>query len=258
MDTQQPQFAVIGVGRFGAFWGRELSRFFPVSFYDVDAGRAAQVAPYGRWESLETCLQKDYIFLTIPIRRLEDFLKQHGDAIRAGSVVLDCASVKLAVQEWFTAHLPESVYYAASHPLFGPDSARNSLANHTITLQPGRIPFQQYDLLAELFTHRMGLRVLNISAEEHDRMMAYNLSLIHHLGRTFHKMQIGKLPLIMANLERMNHISRIAANDTEELFQDFYRFNPYAARVRDDFMENFRRVGEIIEPGTLRKRSVKQ
>ncbi|MCB0292985.1 MAG: hypothetical protein KDH97_22210, partial [Calditrichaeota bacterium] len=101
-------------------------------------------------------------------------------------------------------------------------------------------------------------RVLNISADEHDRMMAYNLSLIHHLGRTFHKMQIGKLPLIMANLERMNHISRIAANDTEELFQDFYRFNPYAARVRDDFMENFRRVGEIIEPGTLRKRSVKQ
>lgn len=235
-------FSIIGTGRFGSFWGTQLNRFFPVLCFDENADRNREEISCGQWATLEECLACDYVFLTIPIRRIEDFLKKNAQLFRPGSVVIDCASVKMCVVEWFHQYLPQSVNFAASHPLFGPDSARYSLKNHVITLQPGRLPYVRYKVLVDLFSREMGLRVLNISAEEHDRMMAYNLSLIHHLGRTFHHMQISRLPLIMANLERMNHISRIAANDTEELFQDFYRFNPFAEKIRDDFLENFSAV----------------
>ena len=232
-------FSIIGVGRFGFFWGKQISDYFPVRFFDVDEKNKREAEDYGNWCSLETCLQSDYIFLTIPIRQIEIFLRENAHRIKSGSVVIDCASVKMNVVRWLEKYLPEDVHFAASHPLFGPDSAKYNLRNHTITLQPGKIPYDRYKVLVDLFTKEMGLKTLNVSAKAHDKMMAYNLSLIHHLGRTFHRMQIARLPLIMANLERMNHISRIAANDTEELFQDFYRFNPFAETVRDDFLKNF-------------------
>ena len=236
MDTEQPQFAVIGVGRFGAFWGRELSRFFPVSFYDVDAGRAAQVAPYGRWESLETCLQKDYIFLTIPIRRLEDFLKQHGGAIRAGSVVLDCASVKLAVQEWFTAHLPESVYYAASHPLFGPDSSRTGIRGHRIVVVPGRIARSRLERMYRLLD-RLGLRIISTTAEEHDRAMARTQALTHWLGRSLTAFGVGPESIDTHGYRLLAQVAEWASRDSRELFQDMHQFNPFTQDVRARFRD---------------------
>ena len=162
-----------------------------------------------------------------------------------GTTLIDCASVKIAVVEWFRKFLPETVYYVASHPLFGPDSGTGGIAGQKITLSPGRIPFQKYRFLVELFD-RMGLLVVSITPEEHDKLMAYNLSLIHHLGRTFHDMQIDKLSLVMANLEHMNWISRVASNDSLELFQDFYRYNPFAEVVRDNFLSNFHKISSRI------------
>ncbi len=245
MKTEKPTFSVIGAGRFGSFWGMHLSRRVPVSFFDRDARRRESIAPPAKWAALETCLTCDYVFLTIPIRHIAGFLQKNAAKFPAGTVVIDCASVKIAVEEWFRNYLPPHVHFVASHPLFGPDSAAGGIAGHTITLCPGRIPFRKYRYLVDLF-YKMKLQVISMSPEEHDKLMAYNLSLIHHLGRTFHYMQIDKLSLVMANLDKMNWISRVAANDSMELFQDFYRYNPFAEVVRDNFLANFHKISAMI------------
>jgi prephenate dehydrogenase len=139
------------------------------------------------------------------------------------------------------------VHYAASHPLFGPDSAREGIQGHTISLIPGRIPYFKYDALVHIFADLMQLTVLNLSPEEHDRLMAFNLSLVHHIGRTFHDLQIYKLPLMMAGLKNINNISQVVMNDSLELFQDFYRFNPYSQEVRKRFIDNFNNISSMIK-----------
>ena len=247
MEDRQIEFSIIGAGRFGCFWGQHLSRFFPVSFYDSDESRKHVVEPYGSWAPLKECLNKDFIFLTIPIRKVEGFLREHIGDFKPGSVLLDCASVKMVVLEWFQKLLPENIYFAATHPLFGPDSARNGLEGHTIALIPGRIPFSQYHFLVNLFSEGMKLRALNISAEEHDRLMAYNLSLIHHLGRTFDDMHISQVSLKMASLDKLNHIARVTMKDSEELFYDFYHFNPFAREVEENFLSSFQKVSRNIQ-----------
>lgn len=247
MDDKKIDFSIIGTGRFGCFWGQHLSRFFPVSFYDTDESRKPLVESYGTWAPLKECLDKNFIFLTIPIRKIENFLRDHAGDFKPGSVILDCASVKMAILEWFQKYLPENIYFTATHPLFGPDSARNGLEGHTITVIPGRIPFHQYNFLVNLFCNSMKLRALNISAEEHDRLMAYNLSLIHHLGRTFHDMNISQVSLKMASLSKLNHIARVTMNDSEELFYDFCHFNPFAREVEENFLSSFRKISANIE-----------
>ena len=78
MSNDQIEFSVVGIGRFGAFWGKHLSNFYSTCFYDIDQGKRNLVKNYGVWKNLETCLAKDYIFLTIPIRKIPEFLETNS------------------------------------------------------------------------------------------------------------------------------------------------------------------------------------
>ena len=234
------EFSVIGAGRFGVFWGNHLCTYYPTSFFDVRSETKKKIGSPARWQSLKQCLQKDYIFLTLPIGEMRGFLKKNMKAVKRGAVIIDCASVKKPVLDWFEEYIPEGIFFAASHPLFGPDSAREGLRNHLLTLIPGRIPLARYNFLIKLFSDKLRLQVLSMTAEEHDRLMAYNLSLVHHLGRTLHRLGIVELPLKMAGMKKLCEISQTVMNDSEELFRDFYRFNPYSALLRDNFLALFK------------------
>jgi prephenate dehydrogenase len=236
------ELSVIGLGRFGQFWAKHLNRFYPTYIFDLDERKAKLNSNIGKWASLERCLKKKYIFLTIPIRQIKFFLIDNENLFEPGTVLVDCASVKKPILDWFGHYVSDDVFYVASHPLFGPDSAREGLKGQKITLLPGKIPHNLYQILVELFAEKMELMVINMPAEEHDWLMAYNLSLIHHLGRTFNELEIYKLPLLMAGLEKMNLISQTVMNDTEELFQDFYQFNPYAMEVQKKFVHSFEKI----------------
>lgn len=252
MKKNDHEFAVIGTGRFGTFWARHLSGYYPVSVYDMNEGRKDIVAEFATWDSLDRCLGKKYIFLTIPIRQIVTFLHENKKKFSPGSVVIDCASIKEPVIQWMEKELPENVFYIASHPLFGPDSARGGLKDHIITLIPGRVPYEMYNFLVRFFRDQLQLRVENMAAEEHDRLMAYNLSLIHHLGRTFDGMQISRIPLMMDSLGKLNSITRVVMNDSEELFRDFYTFNRFSEEVRQSFQENFSKIVSTL-PGKQQK-----
>jgi prephenate dehydrogenase len=107
---------------------------------------------------------------------------------------------------------------------------------------PGRIPLERYQHLVRLFGNMLSLQVINLSPEEHDRLMAYNLSLIHLLGRTGHKIELERLPLMMDSMKKLNSISKVVMNDSEQLFRDFFRFNPYALEVSGNFLDSYSEI----------------
>jgi len=139
-------------------------------------------------------------------------------------VLIDCASVKVPVLGWFEDHLPDDVYYIASHPLFGPDSANKKLHGKKIMLMPGKVPLREYQILSGFFTNNLGLHIHNLTASEHDELMAYNLNLVHYLGRVLDDLGIPRVSLMMSSLAKLNEIVSVVMNDTTELFLDFYQF----------------------------------
>lgn len=240
------ELSIIGAGRFGYFWGKHLSKYYPVSFYDIDQEREKEVQKIGQWNSLESCLNKKYIFLTIPIRQLKGFLKKYGGIIHPGSTVIDCASVKVPVMRWFHRYLPEDIYYVASHPLFGPDSAKSKLLGQTMVLLPGKVPYIEYQFLVNLFTKSLGLKVFNLTAAEHDELMAYNLNLVHYLGRALDDLGIPRVSLMMSSLSKLDDIVSVVMNDTTELFLDFYKYNPYAKKIHGQWLKSFEKINDQI------------
>jgi prephenate dehydrogenase len=241
------EFAVIGAGRFGTFWGKHLSEIYPTCFYDADPEKEKVVVPFAAWGTMEECLQKKFIFLTIPIGKLEEFLIKNRDKIKPGSVLIDCASVKGPVINWFEEYLPDGIYYVASHPLFGPDSARTHLKDHLMVLMPGHVPFGEYRFLVQLLTEKFGLQVYNMTAKEHDQLMAYNLNLVHHLGRALDDLGISRLPLVMSGLQKLNEIVTVVMNDTQELFLDFNKYNPNSMEILEKWEKSFNKISKSIQ-----------
>ena len=72
-----------------------------------------------------------------------------------------------------------------------------------------------------LFSNKLGLHVYNMSARQHDELMAYNLNLVHYLGRALNDLGIARLPLLMSGLDKLNEIVSVVMNDSEELFFDY-------------------------------------
>jgi len=246
IKSEPIEFSVVGTGRFGHFWCRHLSKEHPTYAFDVNPDCRKKVERFAIWDSLENCLTKKYIFLTIPIHSLEDFLRDNKKRFKKGTVLIDCASVKVPVLGWFEDHLPDDVYYIASHPLFGPDSARNKLRDNVIMVMPGKVPLSDYQTLIHFFMENLGLHIYNLSADEHDELMAYNLNLVHFLGRALSDLGITKLPIMMSSLTKLNDIVKVVMNDTTELFLDFYKYNPYSGKVKDQWLKSFKKINDQI------------
>jgi prephenate dehydrogenase len=243
------EFAVIGTGRFGLFWCRHLSKYHPTYAFDVNPECQKKVEKFANWDSLESCLSKKYVFLTIPIHSLKEFLIANKMSFKKGTVLIDCASVKVPVLGWFEDHLPEDVYYIATHPLFGPDSAKNKLRDNVIMVMPGKVPLNEYQTIVRFFMENLGLDIYNLSADEHDELMVYNLNLVHFLGRALNDLGITKVPVMMSSLTKLNDIVKVVMNDTTELFLDFYKYNPYSGKVKEQWLNSFKKINDQIGKG---------
>lgn len=236
------KMSVIGAGRFGSFFGEELSRFFDVVYYDKKKKDYTNEI----YKELEECLERDIIFLAIPISEIENFLFQRGRMINRQSVLVDLSSVKLKPKEYFEKYLPMENEYLLTHPLFGPDSAKFSLEGHKIAVTESRISKDNELLIRGIFEDLLKLSIIDLSADEHDRLMAFNLSLMHHLGRAFNEMGIQELKLKMSSLNDIARIAEFVMNDSEQLFRDFYRFNPYSLLIKENFEESFRKISSLL------------
>ncbi len=240
MDKQL-NISVIGLGRFGSFWAREISKSANVFTYDINHEKLSSSSKFATPTSLNEALEKDYIILTIPIREIENFVRQNGDKIKSDSILIDSASVKTPVVDWFEKLLPSNVNYFFTHPLFGPDSGSAGLKGLSITLLPGKINYGKYLEFVKML-ELLGLNILTLSPEEHDYLMAYNLNLIHLLGRSLALMNISSISLKMNALTYLNRMSHYVVNDSKILFEDFFAYNPYSGKIASDIKKNIDKI----------------
>lgn len=237
MNKDEVEFSVIGLGHFGYFWAKEVSKHRQPFCFDINSSISHDVNSFGKFVSLEECLSKDIIFITIPIRAVPDFLESNNYIFKPGSLLVDCASVKLEVHKWYERYLPSNVGFALTHPLFGPDSAKNGLAGHSIAYTGTRNMNGKAEYLLDFLSNKLELNILKMNEEEHDKLMAYNLSLVHLLGRALNELHIAEIPLKMSALKHMSQITEFVMNDKIELFEDFFNYNPYAGSIRANFIK---------------------
>ena len=227
---------IIGFGRFGKLVAHYLARDLDVYVYnrsDKDAeitGTGAHPAP------LDMVCRQKIVIPCVPISTLKENLKTIAPLLEPGAVVIDVCSVKEYPVQWMLEELPESISILATHPMFGPDSAADSLQDRKICLCQVRVPDAQYQKIKKYLTSK-GLIVIEATAREHDEQIATSLSLTHLIGRTLSECGAKPLDIDTEGYKRLIHILEVVERDTWQLFQDMHRYNPYAKKKRIEFME---------------------
>ena len=240
---------VIGFGNFGQFLARHLARaFHSVAVADVIQREKEATKFCLNWASLEEAASKEIVVLAVPFQNLEQLLKQVSSSFRQNSLVVDVCSVKQLPIKLMRELLPPSVEIIGTHPLFGPQSAKNGLGEHRVVICPERVSDLRSAKMQSLLTHGFGLRTLERDAETHDREMATVQALTHFVARGLAGCGIQQSGLATVAFEKLCEAAELLGGDSWELFQTIELGNPFAAEIRARFMEELqqleRRLGE--------------
>jgi len=177
---------------------------------------------------------------------MPEVLSQIKPYLSPTTLVVDTCSVKVYPVQVMLQHLGSDRPLLATHPMFGPDSAKQGLKNLPIVVHPlgGDHPLQD-DWLRRF--QEMGLRVLLMSPEEHDEVAAFTQGLTHLVGRVLKEMNLEQHPMATKGFSNLFEIMNQTCNDPWQLFLDLQRYNRFTPLMREKFLQSLRTVLNAIE-----------
>ena len=232
---------IVGFGRFGRLTAGHLAGHLEVKAHDPGLNGDQDGV---EMVSLAECCRADYILVAVPISGFEAVVSQMAPLVRPGALVLDVCSVKEHPMEIMARHLAGKCGFLGTHPLFGPDTAAESLAGRNIVLCPPEGSSRVAKV--ETFLEGLGLNVMTVTALEHDRDMARSLALIHLLGRALRSVGADKVRISTKTHERLLELVAITNNDSRQLFLDMHRYNRHTKHARKVLLEELYRLDQEL------------
>lgn len=224
---------LFGFGAFGKLVARELADHFEITVCDpayvgavLDDGRAFPV------RDIADTAQADIVVLAVPVARMAHTCRQIAPHLQPGTLVVDVGSVKLAPMQAMTDHLPDHVHILGTHPLFGPQSARDGIENRKIALCPQQ---GNRTRLAARFLRQLGLEVIETTAEAHDRDAAMVQGLTHLIAKVLN--DLGPLPdqMTTVSFDLLQEAIGMVKDDPPTVLHAIEAANPFAQEVRNAF-----------------------
>ena len=232
---------LIGFGQFGRLAARHRAGCFDLVVADrEDAARSIE-ALGGRFGELEEAAACDLVVVAVPVAAMKGVFAAIAPNVKPGALVMDVASVKVLPAQWMIETLPAHADIVATHPLFGPQSARDGLEGLRLVLCPvrGERAHEIKDL-----AEAAGLIVSIATPEEHDREMAYVQALTHLIGRTLVNLNIPDEDLKTRSYQHLLDLCGLIGDDSFELFSAIQTLNPYAADVARAYVKQ---AGELLD-----------
>jgi prephenate dehydrogenase len=224
----RPELGIVGYGRCGQLAAEVLEKDFQVVVTDArdlsSEARARGVA----WGDVAACASRPTVLLAVPIRAISGTLQAMGPHLREGATVVDMASVKVEPMRWMSELLPPGVARVGTHPLFGPDSVpdRNVRGQRIVVCEAEGHAGAARSI--EVVARRLGLEVLRLDPETHDREMARSQALVFLLARALSAAGLEGSEFGTPSERRVWSALNLTLADTDELYEDILRLNPYA------------------------------
>lgn len=247
MDSQHKvrSIGIIGFGRFGELLAHYLSKDFTVlvSSHSKDAATVAVTG--AALASLEETCSCDLVIPAVPISTFEETIKKIAPLVNS-NVVVDVCSVKEYPVRIMDNYLAAETGILATHPMFGPDSAGESVAGQKIVLHPVRIVSELYNCI-KTYLYENELQIIEVTPEEHDRQIARSQVLTHFIGRGLSMFNAKPIDIDTEGYKRLLHILDVVENDTSQLFHDMNTYNRFAKDARARFARALQNINDDLE-----------
>ncbi|MFA5513821.1 MAG: prephenate dehydrogenase/arogenate dehydrogenase family protein [Sphaerochaetaceae bacterium] len=241
-DTMK--IGIYGLGRFGQFWASKLSEYGELICYNRTKRELNDKnLTIGSQKEVLNC---DTIIFCVAISSFKEVIIETTELINPDALIMDTCSVKEYPALIMEKYLKPTNKIIATHPMFGPDSAKNGLKGLPMVLSPIRVDDYSYNIWKSIFEN-MQLKVLKMSCAQHDKEAAYSQGVTHFVGRVLDELRLQPTELATVGYCSLMTIVEQTCNDPLQLFYDLQRYNRYAHTVRLNLKGALDKVLEILE-----------
>jgi len=236
--TNMP-IGIIGFGAFGQLVAEHLRARFPIVAFDTAANAARAEALCVSLAPFETVAACSVVILSVPVGQMRNVVASLAPLLKPGTLVLDVGSVKVEPAGIMDELLPDNVEVIATHPLFGPQSARDGIGGLRIAICP--IRGRRFRVAA--FCRKLGLDVIMTTPEDHDRDVAQVQGITHLVASVLMKMNLQPTRMTTRSFELLMSAVDMVRHDAPEVFQAILGANPYAG----DILKRFKSMTSTLD-----------
>ncbi|KAB2611478.1 arogenate dehydrogenase 2 [Pyrus ussuriensis x Pyrus communis] len=243
------KIAILGFGNFGQF----LAKAF--------VGQGHTVLAQSRSDYTKAAQSLGVLFYTDP----NDLCEQHPEVVilctsilssekvirsfpfqrlKRNTLFVDVLSVKEFPRDLLLKYLPVEFDILCTHPMFGPESGRNSWANLPFVYDKVRIGNNGFRLnRCEKFLGifaKEGCRMVEMSCAEHDRHAAGSQFVTHTMGRVLERFNLESSPINTKGYETLLNLVENTSGDSFDLYYGLFMYNKNA-------MEQLERLDNAFE-----------
>lgn len=242
------KISIVGFGRFGQTLYRLIKDDFDITLYDK---KRINTANLNKNTTVSGNLRKIYnsevIFYAVPISAFENVISAHKKYFQ-NHTLIDVLSVKLYPAKIFKRHLAgTNVRAILTHPMFGPDSSKHNFVGLPIIMDRFMADGESYEFWKKYFSNKK-LIVIEMSAQNHDRIAANSQGITHFIGRLLNAFHLKQTPVSSVGTKKLLEVVEQTCNDTWQLFTDLQHYNPYTKRMRIRFGDIYDKVCNKLLP----------
>ena len=167
--------------------------------------------------------------------------------LRRNTLMVDVLSVKEFPKRLLLRTLPEDFDILCTHPMFGPDSGKNSWENLPLMYEQVRVNeenkvnVERCEHFLNIFRHE-GCRMIPMSCEEHDREAASTQFITHTVGRMLGDMNLESSQINTKGYESLLNLIDNTCNDSFELYYGLFMYNQNSTEVLEAMERSFDRT----------------
>lgn len=237
-------FGIIGYGSFGKLLNDLLTPYGEVSVHVRNKEQKPNLQG-ANFVSFDEAASAKVVILAVGLDSLDETSKQLAGKVSRNTIVVDVSSVKTKPVEILNKNLEGKCNLLYTHPLFGPQTVEDgSAAGKSIVVCP--FEFDGKDKIMDFLKNKLGLKVLELTAEEHDKEMAWVHALTFFVGRGLMELNPPKSPLTTGYYQKLLDLVELESSHSIELFNTVERGNPYAASIRTKLIKELESIDEEI------------
>ncbi|MBO5537813.1 MAG: prephenate dehydrogenase [Prevotella sp.] len=234
---------VMGAGKMGSFFIDLLSFEHEVAVYEKDPRRMRFTYNCERFTQPDevAVFKPELVINAVTVKYTIPAFKEMIPFLPADCILTDISSVKTGLKDFYES---TGMRYASSHPMFGP-----TFANLNQLSEENAIIINEGDFIGRLFFkdlyQQLGLNIYEYSFDEHDRTVAYSLS-IPFVSTFVFAAVMKHQDAPGTTFKRHMRIAKGVLNEDDYLLQEIL-FNPYTHDQVSQIRTELKELLEIID-----------
>ena len=234
---------VLGAGKMGSFFLDLLSFEHETAVYEKNPERLKFTFNTLRFTTLEEIrkFNPELVINAVTVKYTISAFEEVMPYLPESCIISDIASVKTGLIDFYSKCARR---YVSTHPMFGPTFANLNQLSHE-----NAIIISEGDYMGKIFFkdlyQRLGLGIYEYSFEEHDKTVAYSLS-IPFVSTLVFAAVMKHQDAPGTTFKRHLNIAKGVLNEDEYLLQEVL-FNPYTSSQVEDIRTQLKVLLDIIE-----------